>query len=85
VPRAAPQQHQEQPALLELEAEHSELETACRVLIDMLKYEIGLAWMSLPLRLQIEEVELLLGLTFVPVEQTDQAPPDGADDGADED
>jgi hypothetical protein len=73
MPRAAPKPPDLVANVFELEAEHSELETACGVLIDMLKYEVGLGYMSLPLRLQIEEIELLLGLTFVPVHQTDQA------------
>jgi hypothetical protein len=38
-----------------------ELEAETRALIAMLKYEIGVRWMSIELRFQIEKVEELLG------------------------
>lgn len=44
-------------------SEPSELEIETEVLVRMLKHEIGVRWMSIDLRLQIERVELLLDLT----------------------
>ena len=61
--RAAPIEPAAEP---EFEPE-PEIELRLRELLDMLDYEIGRSWMSLPLRLKIEEIEILLGRrgTFV--------------------
>jgi hypothetical protein len=39
------------------------LRTECRVLLDLLYHEIGRKWMSLELRLHLEELEELLRST----------------------
>jgi len=46
----------------ELEAEPDEVEIEIRELITMLRLEIGIQWMSVELRFQIEKVEELLDL-----------------------
>jgi len=46
----------------ELEAEPDEVEIEVRELITMLRLEIGIQWMSVELRFQIEKVEELLDL-----------------------
>jgi hypothetical protein len=46
----------------ELVYQLTELEIEIGVLIAMLDHEVGRKWMSLPLRLQIECLELLLGV-----------------------
>jgi hypothetical protein len=38
-----------------------ELEDETRALIVMLKHEIGLRWMSVELRMQIERIEVMMG------------------------
>jgi beta-phosphoglucomutase-like phosphatase (HAD superfamily) len=44
----------------EPEEESAELVTEVRELLKMLKHEVGMRWMSFPLRLQMERVEEML-------------------------
>jgi hypothetical protein len=47
--------------LLQAQDYGEELEDETRALIVLLKHEIGLRWMSVELRMQIERIEVMIG------------------------